>query len=59
MERKYVVIIILIIILFFSVSVENCTNPTTTYYLDDNGNGNCDWGEAVWDEDNNGVYFYK
>ena len=31
-----------------------CDDDTVTYYRDTNGNGECDWGEAVYSEDSNG-----
>lgn len=48
-------VVIGIIIFAVLMLIGSCgSSDVTTYYLDDNGNGECDYGEAVWDEDADG-----
>ena len=42
--------------LIFGWCYTACGDETVTYYLDENGNGREDWGEAVWYEDEDGAH---
>lgn len=43
-----------VVIFIIYVLIAGSSNPTTSYYMDYNGNGNMDKGEWAWDEDSNG-----
>ena len=54
--KKLLIIIAAVIAIMLIGSA--CTDETTTYYQDLNGNGKADIGEGVWYEDKNGTHFF-
>ena len=47
---------IFIAIVVLCLIAGSCGSDEVTYYYDENGNGQEDWGEAVWYEDDNGIH---
>lgn len=56
--KKFLIILGVVIVLALIGEACDSLNPTTTYYIDSNGNGREDWGEGVWYEDNSGTHFF-
>ena len=57
METKHLVIAGIILLCVILGLLGSCGDETTTYYLDYNGNGKEDWGEAQYYEDKDGIHW--
>lgn len=55
--KKIVIAVIVLIILSILGKISSNLNPIVTYYDDVNGNGEEDWGEAVYYEYDGEIYF--
>ena len=57
MKRGLSWLLVGILAISFCYSLLGCGDDTVTYYRDTNGNNQCDWGEAVYYEDNTGTHW--